>query len=373
MSADAIELPPVLAGRRDDVQRLVTLVQESAGALLVTAPPLRGLSELLWLVELHLERVEVDRFVRVDARRATGASDLARLLSVGAVAEFEEDALNSWELGAAPATRETIEAYRRVMSAAEPRVDVDSLRGGVGEGPRLLEQAFYFTASLADGERAVVIIDHADAIFRRRFDRAPARQLSGALRSSIQEFGNLQLILAGHQDGPAQRALESHDDPLFRAAQLVAVPPLSPPALANALLKSPIAEGLDAATVNVACDIAAGVPSLTLELLGRVRTLAEEFDKDRPGLVLDAYLELIQASRQRLALTIDLARELHRLGPAIMQSLAVGSTPYQLPESSKIVFEALRRLQDAGLIWQPGPRVWAVTDPLVRGWLRGYP
>lgn len=121
--------------------------------------------------------------------------------------------------------------------------------------------------------------------------------------------------------------MRSHRDPLFHGAQILPPRARTVAELAAALVHVPELEAMPPSTVAVACDIAAGVPALALDLLAGVRALAPERGGEHPGLVVDAFIALVAASSQRLALSVELARELHRLGPAVLRSIAVGVPP----------------------------------------------
>lgn len=68
------------------------------------------------------------------------------------------------------------------------------------------------------------------------------------------------------------------------------------------------------------------------------------------------------------------ARSLHRLGGHVAERIATGNGPYTAakdPNAVKEIHRAVRRLHDAGIITQPRPRTWEVTNPLVAARLRG--
>lgn len=67
------------------------------------------------------------------------------------------------------------------------------------------------------------------------------------------------------------------------------------------------------------------------------------------------------------------ARSLHRLGAAVLDRIAHGVRPYEGARTKAEQNDrnrALRRLYEGGLITQPGPRSWEVTNPLLAGRLR---
>lgn len=65
------------------------------------------------------------------------------------------------------------------------------------------------------------------------------------------------------------------------------------------------------------------------------------------------------------------ARTLHRLGAEVLGRIAQGLGPYAEPKSpAKEINKAVQRLHEAGLITQPRPRAWEVTNPLIGERLR---
>lgn len=74
-----------------------------------------------------------------------------------------------------------------------------------------------------------------------------------------------------------------------------------------------------------------------------------------------------------LARAFDHARSLHRLGGETLERIARGLGPYEDAGTTarrKEVNRAVRRLHDTGLITQPRPRTWEITNPLIDGRLR---
>ena len=68
------------------------------------------------------------------------------------------------------------------------------------------------------------------------------------------------------------------------------------------------------------------------------------------------------------------ARSLHRLGGDLFAGLSRGIGPYEGARTKAAQMErqrAVRRLHEGGLITQPRPRAWEITNPLLAGRLRG--
>jgi hypothetical protein len=72
--------------------------------------------------------------------------------------------------------------------------------------------------------------------------------------------------------------------------------------------------------------------------------------------------------------TLRQARTLHRLGARTLVRIAKGIGPYEDAGTAarrKEINRAVRRLHESGLITQPRPRTWEITNPLIDGRLRG--
>jgi hypothetical protein len=71
-----------------------------------------------------------------------------------------------------------------------------------------------------------------------------------------------------------------------------------------------------------------------------------------------------------VARAVQHARSLHRLGSVVLERIAHGARPYEGARTKAEQNDrnrALRRLYEGGLITQPGPRSWEVTNPLLAG------
>ncbi len=53
------------------------------------------------------------------------------------------------------------------------------------------------------------------------------------------------------------------------------------------------------------------------------------------------------------------------LSQTIVSAVSLDLKPHSLPLASKTVDDALNRLRDVGLAWQPAERSWAIADPLL--------
>ena len=94
---------------------------------------------------------------------------------------------------------------------------------------------------------------------------------------------------------------------------------------------------------------------------------------DRARTALDLWQLMLSLDDGLVARTMQHARSLHRLGGRIVTQVAEGRGPYtdaRGPNAVKEIHRAVRRLHEAGMITQPRPRAWELTNPLVAGRLR---
>jgi hypothetical protein len=101
--------------------------------------------------------------------------------------------------------------------------------------------------------------------------------------------------------------------------------------------------------------------------------LALRATRQEPVSALALWQAMLPMDDGHTARAVQHARTLHRLGARILTQIAHGMGPYQDPAgaTTQDIHRAVRRLHQAGLIFQPAPRAWAVTNPLVAGRLRG--
>jgi len=103
-----------------------------------------------------------------------------------------------------------------------------------------------------------------------------------------------------------------------------------------------------------------------------IRLLADSRSRTPDG-AGRAFEDLTVQSIPYAARCVEQARSLHRLGGVLLVHLAHADRPYAAVPSArpKDIGRALDMLAHAGLIHQPAPRRWRVTDPLVAHALRG--
>lgn len=347
--------PRLIAGHLAQWRELLDVLAERHGLTVVVGEPLSGTS-------LLLAGAVADSGVPalyVDARRCADALDLAMAIADVAVAELAPEA-QAWWLGTAPPASTAGLALARTLSAQG--IDLDPLRRGEAGGNRLGEALELVTALT---EREVTLaIDHLGTMLAN-LRTEPARQILGDLRAARQRSERLDLVLVDHPGGPVARALADAGHPLYRAGERLRLRRPRPDQLVADLAELRLAAAGEAELVHAAADLAAGVPGLTwaaIELApaegdARVRALA-------------GWQALRKANATTVRRQWDLLRRLHPAATTIVAAISLGLKPHSLALASKTVDDALHRLRDVGLAWQPSERQWVAADPLLAAYAR---
>ena len=348
----------LLTGRVAEWGELLGVLAERRGLTVLVADPLSGASAL---VAAALTQ-NAQPYLLVDARRCADALDLAMAIADAAVASLAPDA-SSWWLGAAPPN--STAGLRMWRSLSERGIDVEELRLGGGREAQRLSDALDLAAALRDGP-VIVAIDHLGTMLAN-IRAASSHEILGELRAARQRHGQLDLVLVDHPRGPISEALSDAGHPLYRAGERLRLQRPHPSrfvddlAITKPLIDTPI--GL----LRAAAEIAAGVPALTWQLIA----LAPPHGSDEARAVAGW-----QALRRANAATVrqqwDLLRRVHPAAQTVVSAVSLDLKPHSLPLASKSVDDALNRLRDVGLAWQPAERTWALADPLLAAYAREH-
>lgn len=60
------------------------------------------------------------------------------------------------------------------------------------------------------------------------------------------------------------------------------------------------------------------------------------------------------------------------IAQAVVAAMGVGLRPHAVAANPKSINDALSRLRELGMAWQPEPRRWALGDPLLAAWVRDH-
>jgi hypothetical protein len=355
---EAAGLAAVLTGRIAEYQELLGLLDARPGLTVVEADPWSGTSALL---RAALQELDGD-WVLVDARSAADALDLAMAIADAAVERLEPEAA-AWWTGNAPPT--SAAGLRLARSLNLRGVDADELRGR-GPWDRRMDEAMELVTSLG-GASVTLAIDHAGLLLSALSVR-DARELLGLLRAVRQRHHTLDLVLVEHSDGVASAALTDSTHPLFRAGHRLRFRRPEPIRFVQDLAITRGWTGERVEMVHAAAELADGVPALTWE----IRELASN-ERSHEDRALTGWRRLRRATELCTARQWDSLRRVHPLAQSIVAALASDLRPHAVEANSKSVNDALRRLRDLGMAWQPEPRQWRLADPLLAAWARDHP
>lgn len=347
----------LLTGRVAEWGELLELLSDRHGLTVIVSDPWSGTSALL---DEAVREVE-NPAILVDARRCGDALDLAMAIADSAVATLDTDA-SAWWLGAAPANSTAgLRLWRRL---SEQEVDLDDLRHGSGPGDRRLREAVELVVALAD-EPPKLVIDHLGRMLAT-MRASEAREILDVLRALRQRHRDLDLILVDHPGGPIATALSDEDHPLYRAGRSIRFRRPTADRIVGDLIIVKSLVDVQAELLRAAAELAAGVP----ELMWKAIDAAPAAGADPASRALAGWNALREASEGSVRREWDLLRRLHPSAQTVTAAMSLGLKPHSMPVASKSVNDALNRLRDVGLAWQPEERAWVLADPLLAAWAR---
>ncbi len=351
----------VLTGRIAEYQELLDVLDQRPGLTVVSSDPWSGTSALLAAVidELHGTRV------LVDARSCTDSRDLAMVIADTAIAQLAPDAAAWWAQATPPASAAGLRLSRTLHQRG---IDLEDLRLDVGKGTgkQSLSDAIELLLALADDD-ALLAIDHLGLMLSSLSDHE-TRQLLGDLRAARQRHPHLDLVLVEHPDGPGSKALEDGDHPLYHAGQFIRIRRAKPSRFTDDLAITRPWTRARVELIGAAAELAAGVPALTW----RIIDLAPSRGEDYQTRALAGWRHLRQTTASLTAREWDLLRRVHPSAQPVVAAISVGLRPHAVTANPKSVNDALARLRELGLAWQPQPRTWALADPLLAAWVRDH-
>jgi hypothetical protein len=280
-----------------------------------------------------------------------------------AIAALAADA-TAWWIGAAPPSSTAGLRVSRLLS--QHGIDPQALRSGEGQDLSRLREALELATALADGP-VTLAIDHLGYMLAN-LRASASREILGALRAARQQTSNLDLMLVDHPDGPISHALSDQQHPLYRAGERLRIRRPSPSrivedlAITKPLVKAPVA------LLRAAAELAAGVPALTWQAIDMAPR-----DGENPARALSGWEALRRATAVSVRREWDLLRRVHPAAQTIVGAISLGLKPHNAPGASKTVDDALNRLRDVGMAWQPAERTWAIADPLLSAYAREHP
>jgi hypothetical protein len=156
--------------------------------------------------------------------------------------------------------------------------------------------------------------------------------------------------------------------PFNHAGQLIRIRRAKPSRFINDLAITRSWTRVRVDLIGAAADLAAGVPALTW----RIIDLAPSRGEDDQTRALAGWRHLREMTTSLTAREWDLLRRAHSSAQPVVAAISVGLRPHTVAANPKSVNDALARLRELGLAWQPQPRVWALADPLLAAWARDH-
>ena len=179
---------------------------------------------------------------------------------------------------------------------------------------------------------------------------------------AIQQQVDLQVILSGNRS--ASRMAHEAQRAFYGDGEWITIQ--RPTVRAWHQVAAAVLPQISAAWTAMLIDLTDGHPATTLgALASQVLRPADD-----PQALWSEFVALQVGLTAR---SMQHARSLHRLGGELLERIARGEGPYQerLGLPAKDILKVVDRLHHAGLIWQPAPRRWKVTNPVVAVHLRG--
>lgn len=347
-----------LAGHIAEWRELIASVREHVGLIVLAADPLSGTSRLL---DAAL-RESGERRIRVDVRLCADARDLATAIADAAVAAMAPEAVAWWQGLGPPASAGGLRLGRMLHDKG---IGTDELRTGTGQVPVLLSRALDLAAELAAGD-AVLAVDHLGAMLSN-IRSGPAREILNTLRSGLQRNRDLSLVLVDQPHGPIVRALHDRGHPLYLAGAIQRIMRASPGRVIHDLATGSPPMTTPAGLIRAAVELAAGVPSLTWQIVELAGA-----DGDVVARAMQGWQRLRQLNATSVRQQWDQLRRIHASAQMLVAAISVGIKPHSAPVASKTVDDGLNRLRDVGVAWQPQERTWAVADPLLAAFGREH-
>jgi hypothetical protein len=346
----------LLTGHVAEWGELLTRLAERHGITVFVADPLSGASGLL---DAAL-RQDYNPVVLVDARSSADLLDLAAAIGDATIASLAADA-HSWWVGQAPVGGTV--GLRLSRFLRERGIDPDPLRLMASRAPQPIAVALEIASLLADGPLTIAV-DHLGGMLANLRD-VQARQILEAIRTSRQRRPSLDLVLVDHPNGPIAQALEDPEHPLFLAGEVLRLRRPTPDRMVEDLaITRPLVKA-QVAVLRAAAELAAGVPSLTWQIVEMAPP-----NLDPPAGAVSGWNALRRANATSVSQNWDLLRRVHPAAQKVTAAMSIGIKPHASQLAPKTVDDALNRLRDVGMAWQPAERTWAIADPLLAAYAR---
>lgn len=358
VSATATAPQRAVTGLLDEYRALQAQLSEQPGLLTIRADPWSGTSALL---PTALDGLEYSAIL-ADARPCATVGELAQRIASAAIASRAPQASRWWEHRSLSDT----DGLRLGHTLHRKGLDAERLRQGDGPDSRLLADALRMACVLGDGP-TLVAVDHLDRLLDRLEEKA-ARECLEVMRAVRQALPDLQLLLIGRPRGPVQRALQDPEHPLYRAGQSIDIRRPGPQRfIDDASHREPSTTGVASDLLGAAAELAAGVPFLTWQIIDLAAG-----EGAAPQRALHGWRRLRALTDAQTGQSFDLLARVHPLAQQVVAAISIDGQPYKLAANNKRISDALARLRQLGVAFQPRERTWALANPLLLEWARDH-
>jgi hypothetical protein len=202
----------------------------------------------------------------------------------------------------------------------------------------------------------------------RRLTDQDARELLAVIRAQRQRRNAPEMLLVGRTDGRLATSLRDPQHALYRSADALPMKRPKPKRFVDDLAIGKPWVDTPTALIGAAAELASGCPAYVWEIVDGAGPIAGE----PRARALTAWQQLRAQSAPETAQFFETLASVQRAAPGVVCAISCGLAPYRLPINDKSVNAALNRLRARGVLFMPGPRRWAVSDPILAAWARQH-
>lgn len=349
---------------------LLAVFSDRPGLTVLACDPLSGSSALLTAAVNVKPAAPGAPVVVVDAVSAFTGPDLAAMIASKSVAVLRPGS-HAWWRGQEPEASAAGLRLNKELHALG--IEPERFRSFAQSDSSLLLAAIDLTAALAAGP-VTIVIDHLGPCLSG-MRGGDGREALSLLRTGYQRHHDLDLVLVDYQGGPVVRSLSDPEHPMYRSGSTLHIGRMTPRGFMDGLDQfgaptSTPAPLFPSALLGAAAELASGVPDYVWKIAELAPNELVEID---PIVAASAgWQRLRYLTAPSVATQWDLLRRLHPAAPALVAAMSAGQRPHSIPAAPKTRTDGLNRLRDLGVAWQPEPRRWAVSDPLLAAFARDH-
>jgi len=359
-------------GHADSFSELLSVFSDRPGLTVLACDPLSGASALLTAAVNVKPSAPGAPVVVVDASRAFSSPDLAAMIAAQSVAVLRPGSAAWWRGEEPEASTAGLQLHKELHGLG---MDPERFRSFAQKDSSLLLAALDLAASLAGGPLTVVIDHLGPCVSGMR--GGDGREALSLLRTAYQRHRDLDLVVVDYQGGPVVRALADPEHPMYRAGSTLHIARMTPRGFMAALSQfgaptSTPGPVFPAELLGAAAELAAGVPAYIWQIAELSNATPETPAEHLVAAANTGWQGLRYLTEPALATQWNLLQRVHPAARALIAAISSGRPPYSIPAAKKTSADGLNRLRDLGVAWQPEPRRWAVSDPLLAAFAREH-